>query len=148
MLDLIEVTLSLDTNIYADGDVLAATQEVAGVFRANYVRGLLRSVVLLDKDDQGVALDLVFLRSNVALGTENAAPNISDTNAEAVLGIVNVAAADYVDLGGARVATKILTAPLPLESTTTSLWLAAITRGGTPTHSAAGIIVKLGMERQ
>ena len=147
MLDLIEVTLSLDTAIYADGDVLAATQEVTGVWRANYNTGLLRSIVLLDKDDQGVALDLVFLRSNVALGTENNAPNISDTNASEVLGIVNIATGDYVDLGGARVATKLLAAPLALESTTTSLWIAAITRGGTPTYSAAGIVVKLGIER-
>ena len=43
MLDLIEVTLSLDTAICADGDVLAATQEVTGVWRANYNTGLLRS---------------------------------------------------------------------------------------------------------
>ena len=145
-LDTVEVTLSLDTAQYADGDVLAATQEITGVFRAGYNRGTLWSVTINDKDDQGVAIDLVLLRSNVALGTENSAPNISDANASEIIGFVPIATSDYTDLGGARIATKRLDDGLVLESSTTSLWIAAITRGGTPTYTAAGLVVKLGIE--
>lgn len=145
MLTLIEVTPTLDTNAYASGDVLFDTTAVASVFQPNKATGTLWSVVINDKDDQGVALDLVFLRSNVSLGTANAAPSISDANATEVLGIVSVATGDWIDLGGCRVAT-VKGINLPLKSTTTGLWVAAITRGS-PTYTASGLVIKLGIGR-
>jgi len=145
--DPVEVTLSLDTNAYHANDVLAATQEVAAAVRVNAGKALLTSIILNDKDDQKVALDLVLLRTNVALGTENAAPSIADNDADEVLGIVSVAAADWIDLGGTAVAT-IRNIGLLVEAgaASTSIYLAAITRG-TPTHTASGITLKLGLLR-
>jgi hypothetical protein len=146
MLTLIEFTPTLDTSAYTSGDVLFDTTATTLVFQANKLTGRLYSIVINDKDDQGAALDVVLLRSNVSLGTVNATPSISDANATEVLGIVSVATGDYIDLGGCRVATKLLSLPLPLKSTTTGLWVAAITRG-TPTHTASGLVFKLGVER-
>jgi len=145
--EIIDVTLSLDTSIYADGDVLAATQEVTGFFAEKNGTRKLTSVVVLDEDDQKIALDLVFLDSNVALGTENSAPSITDANAREVQGFLSIATGDYIDLGGAGVAT-VRGRELILKSAadSTSLFLAAITRGGTPTYTASGIKLKLGVE--
>jgi hypothetical protein len=145
--DVIEVTLSLDTSAYADGDVLADTQEVPHVFRGKNDSRKLTSVALLDEDDQGVALDLVFASANVSLGTENLAPDITDANARSLLGALRIATTDYIDLGGSRLAT-VRGINLMLESAadSTSLYMGAITRGGTPTHTAAGIKVRLGFE--
>lgn len=145
--DILEVTLSLDTSAYADGDVLAATQEIASALRENGATGTITSLVVCDKDDQGVALDVVFLQTNVAIGTENAAVSATDAAADEVLGIVEVAAGDYVDLVNAQVAPKHgLNIPVKAASDSTSLFVAAISRG-TGTYTASGITLKVGITR-
>lgn len=142
-----EVTLTLDTSQYADGDVLAATQAVTGAARVNAGQVALQSIVLLDKDDQGVALDLVFLRTNVGIGTENAAVSVTDANADEILGVVEVAAADYVDLINSQLVTKTNVGILmDAAAATTSLFVAAISRG-TGTYTASGITLKIGLVR-
>jgi hypothetical protein len=141
------VALSLDTAAYADGDVLADTQAFTSVARAADVGFVLQSVVLLDKDDQGMGVDLFFLSANNSLGTENAAPSISDANAEAIQGWVGIGSADWYDLGGARVAQRNnINLPLVPASGTTTLYVAAISRG-TGTYTASGITVRLGVQR-
>lgn len=144
---LIDVTLSLDTNIYASGDVLADTQEIADALRVNGGTGIIQSLVVLDKDDLGLALDIVFLQKNVSIGTENSAVSISDTNAEEILGIVEILSGDYVDLVGSQIVTKqglsILAKSL-VDSK--SLYVAAISRA-TGTYTAAGIVLKIGILR-
>jgi hypothetical protein len=143
--DLIDVTLSLDTSAYASGDVLADTQEIANAVRIDGGRGILQSLTVLDEDDQGLEFDLIFLRANKSLGTENSAPNISDANARDIIGVVNVSADDYVDLGGCRIAT-VRNIGLLLEAVagSTSLYVGAITRGA-PTYSASGIKIRIGL---
>jgi hypothetical protein len=144
--DLIDLTLSLDTNIYADGDVLADTQEIADAVLADGGRAMLESIALIDEDDQGIALDLVFFSANRSLGAENGAPNISDANARDCLGKVSIATGDFVDFGGVRVATKTgIGLLLEAAAGSRSLWVGAITRGGTPTYTASGIKLKLGL---
>jgi hypothetical protein len=144
----VEVTLSLDTGAYAADDVLAATQEVASAARVNGGKIVLQSVVLLDEDDNSDEIDLVFLKTNVALGTENAAVSITDANAREIMGVVNVGTADYVDLVGSQVAIPefnpiVMTA----DAGATSIYVAAILRSGTPTHTASGIQLMLGFLR-
>lgn len=143
----IDVTPTLDTLIYAAGDVLFDTTEITGVARLIGGRVKLVSVVLIDEDDQGVALDLYFLRSNVSLGTFNAAPAITDANARELQGHVAVATGDWKDLGGARVACieniNLLMEPL---AASLNLFVAAVT-GGTPTHTASGLKLRFGVEQ-
>lgn len=81
----------------------------------------------------------------MSLGTFNAAPAITDANARQIVGRVSIATGDYVDLGGARVATKTgLNLMMSAAAATKQLFLATITRGGTPTYTAAGLKLKLG----
>lgn len=141
----VEVTLSVDTAIYAADDVLADTQVVTGALKFTDGVAELRSVQLLDEDDQGVALDLVFLDGNVSLGTENAAPSITDANARNILGLVSIATGDYKDLGGCRIASlRNVGLLVKAASGTRNIYVAAITRGGTPTYTAAGLKLRLG----
>lgn len=140
----LDVTLTTDTLIYADGDLLADTQSVGNAVRINNGTAVLQSVRVLDEDDQGVGMDLVFLSANNTMGTENIAPTITDTLARDILGIVSIGSADFIDLGGARVATKtgIGLGIIP-ASGTRAVYMAAITRGGTPTYTANGLKVRL-----
>lgn len=101
------------------------------------------NVVVLDKADQGFGIDLFFLDTNVALGTENAAPSITDTNAESIVGFVRISSGDWIDVGGARIATITNIAQV-LRSTTQNLYIAAVVRGA-GTYGASDVIVKLGV---
>lgn len=142
----LDLVLSLDTGgAYADGDVLADTQALASAFRAVGERAFLKHVLVLDEDDQGQPFDLIFFDANVALGTENSAPNISDANARNIIGRLAVPSGNFYDIGGVRVAFvdggEML---LKAGAATTTLYVAAISRG-TGTYTASGIQLKLGL---
>jgi len=143
--DIFTVTLSTDTSAYADGDVLADTQSVSSVFLTSGGGRTLMSVHVLDKADQGQGFDLIFLDANNSLGTENSAPNISDANAEAILGRVAISSSDFYDIGGCRIATRT-GINLPMEgNASTTLYVGAISRG-TGTYGASDLIIKLGFQ--
>jgi hypothetical protein len=144
--DVLDVTLSLDTSAYADGDVMADTQSVASAFRVATGQLTLNSVVVLDEDDQGVGFDIIFLDTNNSLGTENSAPNISDANARTIIGRVNVSASDFIDLGGSRLASiSGIGLKMKAASGSTTLYVGTIVRSGTPTYTASGVKLKLGV---
>lgn len=142
---LVDVTLTLDTLALASGDVASDTAEVAGAVRVAGGRSMLQSLILVDEDDQGIAIDLHFFSTNVSLGTKNSAPNISDANARNHLGVVSVAAADFKDLGGVRVATiRNIGLMLEAAASATSVYVSAIAQGS-PTYTANGLKLRLGI---
>jgi hypothetical protein len=139
----VDVTLSLDTSAYADGDLLADTQEVSGALTVANGTGVIQSITVIDEDDQGVAMDLVFLSANNTLGTENSAPSITDAHARDILGRVRVNASDYIDLGGVRIATVVgVGIGIKAGSGVDDIWVAAITRGA-PTYTASGVRLRI-----
>jgi hypothetical protein len=142
--DVLDVTLSLDTSAYADGDVLADTQTITNAARVSGGKLLLQSVHVLDEDDQGQPFDLIFLDTSNSLGTENLAPNISDANARKILGRVPISSGDYYDIGGSRIATLTGINLYMKTSGTRDLYIGAISRG-TGTYTASGIKLKLGV---
>jgi len=145
----VDVTLALDTSQYADGDVLSETAAVASAVRTNAGIGKLVSLAVIDGDDQGQAMDIYLLSSNVAMGSANAAPSISDANAGAILGMVAIGTAQYRDLGGVKVATLMendLGMLVKGAAGIKSIYLATISRG-TGTYSASGVKLRLGIEQ-
>jgi len=130
----------LDTGIYGANDTLFATI-VAGELPNAGARCFLRSVIVHDKDDEGPQMTLWFLRSNVVFGVVNEAPSISDANSLFITGSLAIAAADFVDMGGAKVAVKQdLWIPLEAADGTANVYVAATTTG-TPTYTAATDLV-------
>lgn len=143
---LVDVTLTLDTNAYTAGDVLAATQLVENAVRDKNQIDTLESLVVIDEDDQGAAFDIYFFSANSALGTENAAPNISDADARNLLAIVSVGTGDYKDVGGAKVAFfRDLGILLKPATDTTNIYVGVVNGAGTPTYTAAGLKLRLGI---
>jgi hypothetical protein len=138
-----DVTLTLDTLAYASGDVLADFQEVTGCLRVNDGTAVLQSIVLLDKDDQGGALDLVFANAAGTLGTENAAVSISDADAANILGVVPITASDYVDLVNSKIVIlKNVGLGIVSKSAADSIYVGAISRDS-KTYTASGITLRL-----
>jgi hypothetical protein len=144
VVEVFDLTFALDTLAYADGDVLmSSTQSIANFFADTTDGRMLYSIHVLDESDQGMGFDLIFFDSNVSLGTVNAAPNISDTDARSIIGRVSISGTEFYDLGGCRIATRTgINLPL-LANGSTTLYVSAISRG-TGTYAASGIRVKLG----
>ena len=144
----VPVTPTLDTNAYASGDLLFDSTAVADAVRAAGGTALLESVTVIDKDDQGVAFTLLIANAETDFGTLNAAPDPDDTEAATVIGHVAVATTDYVDLGGARVAcVKNIGLMVKAAAGSTTLYVAGVNGTGTPTYTAAGLVMNLGFLR-
>ena len=142
--DVKDVTLSLDTNAYASADVLAAPQEVTNFFRRPGGRAYLHSILVLDVSDQGTAFDLLFMNATGSIGAENAAFSPTDAVAGTILASVSVTAADFVDAINSQYAIKTnIGQMIKCAAGTTSVWVAAVCRSGTPTYAADGLQLKI-----
>lgn len=145
----LELVMTVDTGIYAAGDLLADTQELTYAFRVPGGSGIINSISVLDPDDQtAFSFDVLILKSNTSLGTENSAPNVSDTNARQVVWSVPFATTDVVtDVGGAKqYARHGLGIPIQANLTTeTSIWVALVMDTGTPTFAGGVLVLKLGI---
>lgn len=143
---IVEVTLSLDTSAYASGDLLADTQAAASAVRLNAGYGVLHSVTVVDEDDNGAAFDIYFLSANNTFGSENSAPSISDASARDILGVLSVATTDYKDLGGVKIAFfSGINMIVKGASGSTSIYVAVVNGSGTPTYTASGVRLRLGI---
>ena len=79
MLKRLTFTPVLDTAAYGANQVLFATF-AAGQLPLIGPGAVLIGATIHDKDDEATAFDLYFLRSNVAMGTVNEDPSITDAN--------------------------------------------------------------------
>lgn len=144
--DVLALTLSLDTSAYATGDVLAAPQELTGFFRSVGGRARLRSIVLRDYDAQAQAIDLIFMNATGSLGAENSAFAPTDGVATTIIGVVSIVAADYISATNSHIASGEVDILMEAGAATTSIFVGAVVRSGTPTYTAAGIDLALGVE--
>ena len=145
-----EIDAPVDTTAqtYASGDVLFNAGEATRLIGASMSNGtsVLQSIILIDYDTQGVAIDLIFLRSLVSIGAVAAAINISPATALEIVGIVAVPAANYDTLGTILVATVENIGIVMHPRNGTSLWLAAAVRGA-PTYPSGHLGIKAGFLR-
>lgn len=149
-LDLISVTLSLDTSAYASGDLLADAQAITGAALASGNPVELVSLLCIDEDDQKVAFDVYVTSSSATWGTENSAPSIADADARSIQAIIPIAAADWKDLGGVAVAQPRLAQNIGVvceTSGSTALYVAVVNGAGTPTFTASGVRLVFGFRQ-
>lgn len=149
---LIQIIPTLDTNIYASGDVLFVATVVPNAVRKDAGKAVLQSIFVQDKALQSAAFDLIFARTALNMGaTINNPCAIDDANGMEIIGLVRFAATDYVAFTNFSVAYKNqadVGMGMVLQPTTnTSIWIAGVSRG-TPTYPAANSLVfKLGLLR-
>ena len=144
----IEVEVGTDTAAHAANDVVCQPVELVDAVRAGGC-SVVQSVTVADSDDQGSALDVVFLRSNVAVGANNAAMAISDNHVDEVLGYVSVSS--YLNLannqvGAVRNVGLVIEADPDDADNDRSIWMALRTTG-TPTYASGNLTVKIGLLR-
>lgn len=142
----LDVTPVLDTSAYTSGDVLFVPIEVTAAARYVGARVELHSIIVSDGDDQNCDIDLVFSNADITLGTINSAVSISDADAAKIIGYVTLGSAEMKDLINSRLyVLGNIGQTLQLGSATNSLWLSGICRSGTPTYTASGMKIKLGL---
>lgn len=139
-----DFTPVLDTSAYADGDVLFVAKELTNFFPAVDGDVALHSIMVVDGDDQNVAFDLIFSNASITLGTINSAVSISDADAAKIIGVVEFATTDAVDLINSRLFYRSGIGEVMRGNASTSVWISGITRGGTPTYTASGMKMKIG----
>lgn len=142
---LVEITPTLDTSAHSAGDVTISETAIANAARASGACTILQSVMVVDKDDQKAQLTLYFFDRTVTFGTKNSAPSISDADAAYYMGHIDIAAADYDDLGGVSVAC-VKGIGLEMMPNATSIFVAATT-SGTPTYTSSGLALKFAFLR-
>ena len=142
-----DITLSADGAILADNDVIAATQEVTNFFHEAGGAAEIRSIQLIDDDDQAQDIELIFLNANGSIGAENAAYTTTDAVLDTILGTFLIVIADYSDAINGQTATKRdIGLMLQAAESSRSLWIGAVCRSGTPTYTAAGLKLKIGVK--
>lgn len=126
-----EVTLVVDTSIYAAGDLLANSVLIPGTTLSKPL--LLQSIVLNDRAGQSAAMSFFLSTALTSHGTINAAPSGTVSAIENDFAWFSIATTDYIDLGDASIAHKsglgIICPPGPL-------YVGAINGAGTPTYTA------------
>lgn len=146
------VTPTLSLTAYADGDQVGGVLELVNAVSSSSSTGAVMSITVLDKDKQDQALDILFFNSSPTIASvDNAALDITDAEmASKFLGAVRIAATDYKDLAASSVAT-VRVVGLMLQalhgannSTGTSIY-AVIQARGTPTYTASGLVLKIGV---
>jgi hypothetical protein len=146
---IIDVDLTVPTSGIAAGDLLADTQVVANAAGAIDKPVVVESITLIDPDDTGNAIDLVLLTDNVSLGTENAAPTVSDANALAYCGAnVQFTAAGWTDLGGVRVqSVGNLNRVVAPKTGTRDIYIAAVNVSGTAQFAGGTIRARIAVSQ-
>ncbi len=145
--NVVEVELEVDTAAHAASDVVCQPYELVDIALPNGCV-VIQTLVLTDYDDQGSALEAVFMREPVTVGANNATFAIPDTQVQHVVGVVDIAATDYADFDQNQVATvaNVGIVAKPDPSTPTSLWV-ALTTSGTPTYAGGRLTLKVGALR-
>lgn len=133
---------------YGTGDMIGTLQKISDVAMDSKGLAVLRTVLVLDKDNQKAAIDILLFNAEPTLALDNAAFTISDLDLEKLICRISVLGADYTTLeaAGNAEATKNLEVLLPTVATKKDIWMAVVSRG-TPTYTNNGLKIRMIMER-
>lgn len=144
----VTITPTLAAEAHSAGDLLFDSTEIANAVRVAAGTAIVQSITVVDKGDQKPEINLLFANAATDFGTLGAAPDPDDTEAATVIGVVNVPSGDYVDLGGASVATvSNVGLLLKAGAATTSLYLAGIAVGTPTPASTSDLVISIGLLR-
>ena len=137
----------LNADAYDAGDVLFATTEIPNATGPSGEPCTLESITIVENADQTAAIVTVFFfDSNVTFGAADAAPSISDANALGSLGSYAMPSANFLDVGGAKIAhASNLGIPVKSAAGSRSIYFSAIS-AGTPTLATGSLKFRFGFK--
>lgn len=99
----IVVQAQVGTALYASGDALGSRFVIPNVVSADGGSAVLESVVVIDKDDEGVQIDFPLFTRVFTATADNAAFAVSDVDLESCIGVVSVS--NYSDFANNQIGT-------------------------------------------
>jgi hypothetical protein len=124
--DLQTFNLTLDTAAYAIGDVYCDLLEIPNAVATSGGKGYLCDISMVDRDDRGPAITLVFFDRTVTMAAKNATWAVSDADmAAAYLFHWPIAAADWKDFGANRACCFSGLEKTIRANSGTSIWMGA-----------------------
>jgi hypothetical protein len=100
--NIIEITPTISTSIYADLDQLGDVKKLTNALDVSSDTGVVMSVIVIDKAKQNASLDLLlFDEEPTVTSTDNAKLDIPDSEmVDKYLGRISIDTTDYVELNG------------------------------------------------
>ena len=146
--DVIELTPGTTTNACSDGEIVFDNEKIENCVAVKGGSCILQSVTILDDDDIGAAVDLVFLSASGSLGTEGSAISVDDASSTVpgtILGVVTVS--NYMDGVNWKLGHKEnIGLVLKAASTSRDIYVACINRSGSSaTWGADDLHLKFGI---
>tara|TARA_Y100000593_G_C4159374_1_gene261203 strand:+ start:50 stop:598 length:549 start_codon:yes stop_codon:yes gene_type:complete len=146
--DIIELSPGVTTNECSDGEIIFDNEKIENCVGVKGGSCILQSVTILDDDDIGTAVDLVFLSATGSLGTEGGAISVDDAASAVpgtILGVVNVS--NYMDGVNWKLGHKEnIGLVLKAAADSRDIYVACINRGGTnQTWGATDLHLKFGI---
>jgi hypothetical protein len=97
----ISQTPTITAGAYSAGDAVGGKLTFTGCPES----GFIETVTIVDKDEEGAALNLVLFKQDFTAVNDNAAFDVTAGEEDDVIGVVTIAAADFIDVGGCKIAT-------------------------------------------
>ena len=146
--DVITLTPDTATEACSDGEVIFQADEIPNIVAVNGGTCIIQSIGVLDDDDHGGTIDIVFMDTTGLLdagddgGTIDAADGVIP---DAILGVVTIS--NYFDGINWKYGHKEnIGLVLKAAAATKSIYVAAVNRsGGALTWTAAGLRLKFGV---
>lgn len=141
------IIMTPDTAALANGEVFADTQVLSNCFRRTDGNGIWNSLTFICQADQKAACTVVLLDANVSMGTENAAPSVTDANAVNIIGHVDILTSDYKDWGGVSTANiRGIAQNIQAIAGTKDIAVAIVGGASAPIYTASSIVLRLGID--
>tara|TARA_R110002110_G_scaffold212991_2_gene425982 strand:+ start:1704 stop:2252 length:549 start_codon:yes stop_codon:yes gene_type:complete len=143
-----DITPTTTTAECVVGDVVFQADELANFMSEKGGTAIIQSITILDVDDEGTSLDIVFMDTDGILDATVAGGTAIDAAdgviANSVLGFTNVS--NYFDGIAWKVGQKDnIGLVIKSVSTSRSIWISAVNRGSTTTWTdAADLKLKIG----
>ena len=122
------VTLTIDTGIYASGDALGTATQFSNIPE----HGVIMSVMVIDRADQGINLDVVLFKAAFTGTADQAAFNPSDADLQNCLGSILVDTWGNFSTNQVGIVRNL---GFPYWAPAGILYFQCVTRG-TPTYAA------------
>ena len=146
--DVITLTPSTTTAECVVGDVIFQADELTNLVSVPAGTCIVQSIGVLDDDDNGQAIDIVFMDTTGLLDATSAGGTAIDAAdgviPDAILGVVSIT--NYFDGIAWQYGHKEnIGLTLKAASGTTSIYVSAVNRGATATWTAAGLRLQIGI---
>lgn len=137
--------LTVDTNAYASGDNLGGKLSFDLSRFRDFDSICLKKVMLADKADQSVVIDLVLFDSDPSgtTFTDNGALDIADADIAKIIDVIQIS--HYYNFADNSVAVETPETPIYLQTNSTMTLYGALVVRDAPTYAASDLTLRLGV---